>query len=211
MMNKHPSRTITLLHKITGFICYYCKKRWVLNNVDQLECDQSLHTIPVIKTPRHGYVSLFIWVIKILVTAEFSVETRWSFSITAISKFLLTILVFTSEILTELPFIKQYFMIISRLLSPFCFPFSQLPFAPAGVIPEDMPTCIERALINGGRVSCPDPETVKPPTRSVCFFVFIDWLFVCFIVFVWHLCWKITEFKARIFVLPRIGTHSNLQ
>ena len=52
-----------------------------------------------------------------------------------------------------------------------CFPFAQFPFVPAGVIPEDMPTCIERELINGGRVSCPDPETVKPPTRFVCLFV----------------------------------------
>ena len=30
-----------------------------------------------------------------------------------------------------------------------------------------MPACIERELINGGRVACPDPETVKPPTRFV--------------------------------------------
>lgn len=34
-----------------------------------------------------------------------------------------------------------------------------------GVIPEDLPACIERDLYNGGKVSCPDPEDVKPPTR----------------------------------------------
>jgi len=35
-----------------------------------------------------------------------------------------------------------------------------------GVIPEDMPPCIVRELINGGLSTCPDPETVKAPTRE---------------------------------------------
>ena len=53
------------------------------------------------------------------------------------------------------------------LLSILFFLFDSTPLPLTGVIPEDMPACIERELINGGRVACPDPETVKPPTRFV--------------------------------------------
>ena len=60
------------------------------------------------------------------------------------------------------------------LLSILFFLFDSTSPPLTGVIPEDMPACIERELINGGRVACPDPETVKPPTRfvhlSVCSF-----------------------------------------
>jgi hypothetical protein len=36
-----------------------------------------------------------------------------------------------------------------------------------GVIPEDIPACFERELVNGGKVTCPDPELVKKTNKSV--------------------------------------------
>ena len=49
------------------------------------------------------------------------------------------------------------------------FPYINQPVQP-GVIPEDIPACFERELVNGGKVTCPDPELVKKPTRYFSYF-----------------------------------------
>ena len=35
----------------------------------------------------------------------------------------------------------------------------------SGIVPEDLPACVEFELKSGGRIECPDEKDVKPLTR----------------------------------------------